>query len=171
MLPDGAVVDATSELSAGAQVYFYRDLRDEVTVKFDIPVLYRDDGIVVHSQRWHDSPADFWDDAARRAREYRGNRQAGQRQYVELWCEAVGMAQQLSRVADEFSVPVYSNGGFVSVSAVRSMTENALRQNVPTVILHVGDFDPSGESIFTSMTEGQVDRVCTALSEALGKRP
>jgi tRNA pseudouridine32 synthase/23S rRNA pseudouridine746 synthase len=28
-------------------VYFYRDLRNEVTVPFDIPVLYRDDGIVV----------------------------------------------------------------------------------------------------------------------------
>ena len=24
---------------------------------------------------------------------------------------------------------------------------------------------------FTSMTEGEVDRVCTALAEALGKRP
>ncbi len=47
VLPDGAVVDATSELPAGAQVYFYRDLRNEVTVPFDIPVLYRDDGIVV----------------------------------------------------------------------------------------------------------------------------
>ena len=32
---------------AGAHVYLYRELRDEVPVPFDIPVLYRDDDIVV----------------------------------------------------------------------------------------------------------------------------
>jgi tRNA pseudouridine32 synthase / 23S rRNA pseudouridine746 synthase len=47
VLPDGAVVDATTVLPAGAHVYFYRELRDEVPVPFDIPVLYRDDDIVV----------------------------------------------------------------------------------------------------------------------------
>ncbi len=47
VLPDGAVVDATTTLPAGAHVYFYRDLADEVEVPFDIPVLYRDDDIVV----------------------------------------------------------------------------------------------------------------------------
>ena len=30
-----------------AHVYLYRDLPDEVTVPFDIPILYRDDDIVV----------------------------------------------------------------------------------------------------------------------------
>jgi tRNA pseudouridine32 synthase / 23S rRNA pseudouridine746 synthase len=43
----GAVLDATTVLPAGARVYLYRDLRDEVPVPFDIPVLYQDDGIVV----------------------------------------------------------------------------------------------------------------------------
>ncbi|MCV7066277.1 pseudouridine synthase [Mycolicibacterium farcinogenes] len=47
VLPDGAIVDATTTLPAGAHVYFYRDLADEVEVPFDIPVLYRDDDIVV----------------------------------------------------------------------------------------------------------------------------
>ncbi|MFV8242131.1 pseudouridine synthase [Mycolicibacterium peregrinum] len=47
LLPDGTVVDATTELPAGSHVYFYRDLADEVEVPFDIPVLYRDDDIVV----------------------------------------------------------------------------------------------------------------------------
>lgn len=47
LLPDGAAVDATTTLPAGAHVYFYRDLVDEVEVPFDIPVLYRDDDIVV----------------------------------------------------------------------------------------------------------------------------
>jgi tRNA pseudouridine32 synthase / 23S rRNA pseudouridine746 synthase len=47
VLPDGTPVDATTTLPAGAHVYFYRDLVDEVEVPFDIPVLYRDDDIVV----------------------------------------------------------------------------------------------------------------------------
>lgn len=43
----GAAVDASTVLPAGAVVYLYRDLPDEVEVPFDIPVLYRDENIVV----------------------------------------------------------------------------------------------------------------------------
>jgi tRNA pseudouridine32 synthase / 23S rRNA pseudouridine746 synthase len=43
----GAVLDPATVLPAGASVYLYRDLRDEVPVPFDIPVLYRDEDIVV----------------------------------------------------------------------------------------------------------------------------
>ncbi|CDO87291.1 pseudouridine synthase [Mycobacterium triplex] len=44
---DGVVIDAATVLPTGASVYLYRDLPDEVPVPFDIPVLYRDDDIVV----------------------------------------------------------------------------------------------------------------------------
>lgn len=44
---DGAVIDAATVLPAGASVYLYRELPDEVPVPFEIPVLYRDDDIVV----------------------------------------------------------------------------------------------------------------------------
>jgi tRNA pseudouridine32 synthase/23S rRNA pseudouridine746 synthase len=47
VLPDGAVVTETTVLPAGAHVYFYRELREEVPVPFDVPALYRDDDIVV----------------------------------------------------------------------------------------------------------------------------
>jgi tRNA pseudouridine32 synthase / 23S rRNA pseudouridine746 synthase len=43
----GAVLDPATVLPAGAVVYLYRDLRDEVPVPFDIPVLYQDEDIVV----------------------------------------------------------------------------------------------------------------------------
>ena len=43
----GAVLDPTTVLPAGAIVYLYRELRDEVPVPFDIPVLYQDEDIVV----------------------------------------------------------------------------------------------------------------------------
>lgn len=113
----------------------------------------RDDGISVMQSRWFDSEADFWDDVARNARVYRRDRQAGQGHYVELWCEAAGMMPQLARVAAEYSVPVFSSGGFVSLSAVRHIVNRVTDRDVPTVLLHVGDFDPSGESIFDAMTQ------------------
>ncbi|MEZ0353877.1 pseudouridine synthase [Mycobacterium sp. pR1184] len=44
---DGTVIDEATVLPTGASVYLYRDLPDEVPVPFDIPVLHRDDDIVV----------------------------------------------------------------------------------------------------------------------------
>ena len=44
---NGTAVDQTTVLAAGAHVYLYRDLPDEVPVPFDVPVLHRDDDIVV----------------------------------------------------------------------------------------------------------------------------
>jgi tRNA pseudouridine32 synthase/23S rRNA pseudouridine746 synthase len=43
----GAVVDDATVLGAGSFVYLYRELPDEVPVPFYVPVLYRDDDIVV----------------------------------------------------------------------------------------------------------------------------
>lgn len=40
-------MDAATELPAGAFIYWYRELPDEVVVPFDVPVLYRDENIVV----------------------------------------------------------------------------------------------------------------------------
>jgi tRNA pseudouridine32 synthase/23S rRNA pseudouridine746 synthase len=44
---DGAVLDAATVLPAGASVYLYRDVPDEVPVPFDIPVLHQDQNLVV----------------------------------------------------------------------------------------------------------------------------
>lgn len=44
---DGTVVTASTVLKANSVVYLYRDLPDEVPVPFDIPVLHRDDNLVV----------------------------------------------------------------------------------------------------------------------------
>lgn len=44
---DGTVVTAATVLPPGAFVYLYRDLPDEVVVPFEIPILHRDDDLVV----------------------------------------------------------------------------------------------------------------------------
>ena len=65
------------------------------------------------------------------------------------------MMPQLARVAERYSVPVYSCGGFASLSAVHEIVKRAKRRAVPTVFLHVGDYDPSGESIFECDDRGR----------------
>ncbi len=111
----------------------------------------RDDGVVTYSSGWYASPREFQEETAYRIRNYRRDRQEGQRVRLELWCEAAGMAPQLARVANIFSVPVFSTGGFASLTTVRQIADRALDRDVPTVLLHVGDYDPSGESIFESI--------------------
>jgi hypothetical protein len=111
----------------------------------------RDDGVVTTYPRFYGGVEDFHDETARRANAYRRDLQAGQHHYIELWCEASGMLQQLQRVADPYSVKPYSCGGFASLTATHSIAARALKRDVPTVLLHVGDYDPSGESIFESM--------------------
>ena len=113
----------------------------------------RDDGVVTISADYFAGLEDFHEDTARRARQYRRDRQAGQEQRIELWSEAAGMAAQLARVADDYSVPVFASGGFASLSAVRLIADRALRSSRRTLLLHVGDLDPSGESIFASISE------------------
>ncbi|BBY96054.1 hypothetical protein MGALJ_57230 [Mycobacterium gallinarum] len=44
---DGSVVGVGTVLPPGAFVYLYRELREEIPVPFDIPILYRDEDIVV----------------------------------------------------------------------------------------------------------------------------
>jgi hypothetical protein len=119
-----------------------------------IPFDYiRDDGVVTVSHTTYGGIEDFDDETARRARAYRRDRQAGQPHYVELWCEAAGMLHQLDRVASEFSVPVFTNGRQTSLSGVRQIVDRALERTVPTVLLQVGDCDPTGHSIYEAMVE------------------
>ncbi len=114
--------------------------------------------------RHYASLEDFQDEHAERIRDYRLDHQAGQDVRLELFCEAAGMRDQLWRAVAEYSVPVYSGGGFDSLTAQYQLAARALGRDVPTVVLHVGDFDPSGASIFTSLTENaaafvEADRV------------
>lgn len=44
---DGSVVTAATVLAPGSFVFLYRDLPDEIPVPFDVPILYRDENIVV----------------------------------------------------------------------------------------------------------------------------
>lgn len=112
----------------------------------------RDDGTVEKGGDGWRSRESFWATIRDTADNFRLDRQRDQPQRIEVWCEAAGMAPMLAQMTDEWSVPVYSTGGFSSVTVTYETAQRYLTGR-PTVMLHVGDYDPSGESIFTSMTD------------------
>lgn len=89
-------------------------------------------------------------------------RQAGQERELRVWCEAAGMVPQLERVAAPYGIAVMSSGGFDSVT-IKHNVGKRLAEGGPLTVLHLGDFDPSGVHIFSSLAED-----VTAFAEAYG---
>lgn len=113
----------------------------------------RDDGVNSTGGGGYTDAAQFVRTLKYSAEHYERDVQVGQDVYVELWCEAEGMMPQLERATRDYCVPVYSAGGFLSVTATYEIAERALGRDVPTVLLHIGDYDPSGESIFVALAD------------------
>src|SRR5215217_3821476 len=94
----------------------------------------------------------FWADIGRRAKGFTLDKLANQDYKIRVHCEAVGMLPQLRRVCRPFSIPVYSCSGFDSLSVKHDLREEIITtknyEGKSTVILHLGDCDPSGASIF-----------------------
>lgn len=112
----------------------------------------RDDGTVVRGGGGYDDAPAFWRAVKSSGKHFMRDRMQEQPVAVELWCEAAGMVPQLARVAAPFTIPVYSTGGFSSVTVTYEIAQRCLTRDVPTVMLHVGDYDPSGESIFHAIS-------------------
>lgn len=77
----------------------------------------------------------------------------GQPYEIELWSEDAGSVPMLAGIAQDYPVTIYSTGGFSSVTVTHSIAQRVLSRHVPTIFLHIGDYDPSGESIFKSMSQ------------------
>lgn len=113
----------------------------------------RDDGTVQLGGSGWSSQEGFWRTYEQNGRNFRLDRTIGQPVTIEVWCEAAGMAPQLERAVTEWDISVYSTGGFSSVTVTHEVAERIEGRDRPTVFLHIGDFDPSGESIFEAMSE------------------
>lgn len=112
----------------------------------------RDDGFAERSpSAWRDS-RHLVDSVAATVEAFRLDRQAGQPRRLFLWCEAGGMVPQLARVADGFGITVFSSGGFDSLTAKHHIG-HTIALSGPTEVLHIGDLDPSGEHVFSSLAE------------------
>jgi hypothetical protein len=110
----------------------------------------RDDGAVENAPSGFSGLPGFFDSVRRAAEDYTRNRMEGQPVATEVWLEAGGMVPQAVRVAHHYGVAVYSSGGFDSTTVKYDAAQRFLAREKPTVVLHAGDFDPSGLSIFDS---------------------
>jgi hypothetical protein len=85
------------------------------------------------------------------------DRQSDQPRRVELWCEAAGMVPLLTEIGEPYGIRVSSGGGYDSVTAKHELARRVVRtwgqEGKETVVLHIGDFDPSGEGMFETLDE------------------
>jgi hypothetical protein len=113
----------------------------------------RDDGVLSEVPFGFKDRQDFWDNEDKWIKLFELNRQEEQAQFLEVWVEAAGMLPQVWAVAQEYGVPCYSSSGFDSVTAKYDAAQRMLDRDVPTVILHLGDYDPSGVALFENLRE------------------
>ncbi|MBA2625340.1 MAG: hypothetical protein H0U89_07030 [Acidimicrobiia bacterium] len=113
----------------------------------------RDDGTTAVIPGGFYGKPNFWSVVRLTARRYRRVRLEGQPVALEVWVEAAGMVPQIARVANPYGVPVYSSGGFDSTTAKYEAAQRIIANSEPTVVLHVGDHDPSGCAVFDSAAD------------------
>lgn len=113
----------------------------------------RDDGTVEQGGGGWSSASSFWSVVRGTADHFKLDHQQDQPYEIELWCEAAGMAPMLANMTRQWHIPIYSTGGFSSVTVNHKAAERIAQRNRPTIFLHIGDYDPSGESIFESMSQ------------------
>ena len=113
----------------------------------------RDDGVTTVRMEHFDGEDHFRRHVRQLSENYHRNLMATQPVHLEVWCEAAGMIHQLAAVAHQYSIRVYSSSGFDSLTAKKAIADRICSIGKPAIILHLGDFDPSGESIFEAVAE------------------
>jgi hypothetical protein len=113
----------------------------------------RDDGVTIDRPLGYREVQHFKERITDFAEGYRRMRQIGQANHIILLCEAAGMVPQLANIAGEYGVEVRSSGGYDSVTAKYELAADIIDAAKPTILLHVGDLDPSGEDIFVNIQE------------------
>lgn len=106
----------------------------------------------------YSNPVEFWGKLRESGDAYGRPLRQGQHWRIELWCETEGIVPMLARAAQPFGVRVTGTGGFPGITANYKMAKRVIHAyegagERPTAFLHLGDYDPSGESIYDSMRQ------------------
>lgn len=91
-----------------------------------------------------DNPGSILDSAIH---SYARPRMEGQPYYIEVWVEKDALSGVLSRVTEQYHIPICVNRGYSSASAMHEAFKrfrSAYRDKQAIRILYLGDFDPSG---------------------------
>jgi hypothetical protein len=112
----------------------------------------RDDGVTIAAPLAWDDAEELVEHFVGSAEQMRFDRQQGQPARLIFAVEAAGMLPQIERIADPFGITVQSSGGFDSLTAKYDLAQK-LGQYARVEVLHIGDHDPSGVHLFSSMEE------------------
>jgi len=131
----------------------------------------RDDKLRASQVGFYSDPDEFKEELLDSARGYARDRQEGQPQHIEMWCEAAGMLPVLSSIARPYSIRTSSSGGYDSITTKHRLAsriaERWREDKQPTLLLHVGDFDGSGEDMYDNL-HNDVGTMVYQLTGALG---
>ena len=115
-------------------------------------VIRDDAGTISEPNHW-ESAEQFMATIRAMAKSFTLDHSAGQATRLVVICEAGGMVPQLDRIAHPFGVTVMSGGGFDSTTDRHNFAAALASHDRPTEVLHIGDHDPSGVSMFLAFLE------------------
>lgn len=128
----------------------------EITTLIPFSWIRDEKGSVVNPTTF-DGKEDWLESARGWAENMKLDRQEGQPQILEIWCEAAGMVPLMEEIGSPWAVRVNSGGGYDSVTAKHQLAQRVLKRrnelHLPTVVLHIGDFDPSGEGMYETLRD------------------
>jgi len=104
---------------------------------------------LVDNSRWMRKPRsyDSLDQAPRiTAQTYRRNLWVDTECYVEIWLEKDALSGVLYDITAEFDVPLMVARGYSSLTFLKQSADYIAREDKPTFIYHLGDWDPSGQN-------------------------
>ncbi|MGD0861758.1 MAG: hypothetical protein ABSA21_03235 [Candidatus Limnocylindrales bacterium] len=126
------------------------DLREDGTIPWNLIV---DHVRTVFEARTFDGIEDLLSDSARL---YRRNLMRDQDDAVQLWAESDSIGSVIAPVAERYTIPTFIGRGYTSRGYLWNAAADAVAAQEAgkrVVILHVGDFDPSGEDIFRDLEQ------------------
>jgi hypothetical protein len=119
----------------------------------------RDDGITRRVPHCWDDPSELIATFISEAEGFRLDRQSGHPCRLVFAIEATGMVPLVEGIAEPYGITVLSCGGFDSTTAKHDLAQILAR--VPAAeVLHIGDHDPSGVHVFSSIAEDVVAFTC-----------
>lgn len=83
-------------------------------------------------------------------RSYQKDRQDNQQKYIEVWVEKDALSGVLERVTRPYHIPIMVNRGYSSATAMYAAFNRfnkAYKSGKSTLVLYLGDFDPSGKDM------------------------
>ncbi|GAI11718.1 unnamed protein product, partial [marine sediment metagenome] len=70
-----------------------------------------------------------------------------------IWLEKDALLTPITTIADRYRVKVYAARGYSSFTAVYEAAQEMMREAMPTKVLQLTDFDPSGEDMVRDLED------------------